>query len=99
MSQYDVYKGYEKDTFILDVQSDILSDLNTRMVVPLLPEQMAPEAAQRLNPILEVEGIKCVMVTQFMTAVPKSELKSHIANVSGHAFEITNALDMLFQGF
>lgn len=35
--------------YLLDVRADLLSGLNTRLVVPLLPEVHAPAPAARLN--------------------------------------------------
>jgi len=73
MAKYDVY--IVQDNYVLDVQADLLSDLNIRVVIPLILPDQAPQPARRLNPIFE------------------------ITNLSEHFDEITNALDMLFQGF
>jgi toxin CcdB len=99
MAKYDVYKIASVDGLVLDVQADILDPLNTRMVVPLLPLELAPKPARRLNPIFEVDGTDFVMVTQFTSAVRISELGQPIGTLEPHFAEITAALDMLFQGF
>ena len=99
MAKYDVYPNPSGDGFLLDVQTDLLRDLNTRVVVPLLPRSTAPKPASRLNPCFEIEGMQVVMVTQFLAAVPSALLKSHIANLDREFDRITTALDMLFQGF
>ena len=51
MARFDVYKNPEGSGYLLDVQASLLSDLNTRIVVPLLPQSSAPAAAAMLNPI------------------------------------------------
>ena len=70
MPKYDVFPNPSGDGFLLDVQSDLLNDLNTRVVVPLLPSASAPKPATRLNPAFDINGESVVMVTQFMAAVP-----------------------------
>ena len=99
MARFDVYKMATARGFLLDVQTDLLSGLNTRVVVPLLPLTDAPIPAQRLNPVLEIENLEVLMATQFLAAVPESELKEVVGNLEGPQNEITVALDMLFTGF
>lgn len=43
--------------YLLDVRADILGDLNTRVVVPLMRPEDAPAPARRLNPMFEIIGI------------------------------------------
>lgn len=61
MPKYDVFSNPSGDGFLLDVQSDLLSDLNTRVVVPLLPVTSAPKPATRLNPTFDINGERVVM--------------------------------------
>lgn len=99
MARFDVYQNTSDSGYLLDVQSDLLGDLNTRVVVPLLPEAQAPKPAQRLNPEFKIERTRVVMATQYMAAIPKLELKTPICNLAGQQHDITAALDMLFLGF
>ncbi len=99
MPKYDVFPNPSGDGFLLDVQTDLLSDLNTRVVVPLLPKAKAPKPAARLNPVFDINDERVVMVTQFMAAVPVGVLKSQVCNLSDEFDQITNAIDMLMQGF
>ena len=106
MARFDVFEneggtGENKagDGYLLDVQSDILSGLKTRVVVPLLPKSTAPSPAQRLNPVFSVEGQELVMATQYMAAVPEGELRSEVASLGEKQDEISAALDMLFLGY
>lgn len=99
MPKYDVFPNPSGDGYLLDVQTDLLSDLNTRVVVPLLPPSSAPKPATRLNPIFEFDGRPVVMVTQFMAAVPTSLLKTSIGNLDNEFEKVTTAIDMLMQGF
>ena len=99
MSRFDVYPNPNNTGFLLDVQTDLLGQLNTRIVVPLIPVSKAPQAAKRLNPSFDIDGAPHVMVTQFMAAVPVSLLKNARSSLADQADEITNALDMVFFGF
>ena len=99
MARYDVYSFSGGTNFVLDVQADLLDDLNTRIVVPLLELSKAPKPAKRLNPTFEFEGVSYVLATQFLAAVPRSELRQPVTNFSNYSDDITNALDMVFQGF
>ena len=101
MARYDVYPNPNADVagYLLDVQTDLLDGLNTRIVVPLFPLAAAPEPADRLNPIFAIGGEDVVMATQYLAAVPLSMLTAPIGNMSELSTEITTALDMVFQGF
>ncbi|MEL7967902.1 CcdB family protein [Vreelandella neptunia] len=99
MSRFDIFENQNGAGYLLDVQSDLLSGLNTRVVVPLLPKPSAPSPAQRLNPIFNIEGQEVVMATQYMAAVPESELRFGAGSLVEQQDEISTALDMLFLGF
>lgn len=99
MARFDLYRNADADAYFLDVQADLLRNLNTRSVVPMLPPNMAPKPGHRLNPIFTIGGKDYVMVTQFISAVMTSELPAAVENLSKHHDKITDALDMLFQGF
>jgi toxin CcdB len=99
MAKFDVYPLPQGRGYLLDCQADLLSDLNTRFVVPLLPMDDAPKPAARLNPVFEIAGEPHVMVTQFASAVPISELKARSLSLAEHDLVIGNAIDMLFSGF
>ncbi len=99
MARFDIFENEGEAGYLLDVQSDILSGLNTRVVVPLLPKSSAPSPAQRLNPVFSIEGQELVMATQYMAAVPGGELRSRVGNFAEKQDEISAALDMLFLGF
>lgn len=99
MARFDIFENEGGSGYLLDIQSDILSGLNTRVVVPLLPKSSAPSPAQRLNPVFSIEGQALVMATQFMAAVPAGELRPCVGNLAEHQDDISAALDMLFLGF
>jgi toxin CcdB len=99
MAKFDVYRMSDSGGYLLDCQADLLSQLSTRLVVPLLPADAAPKPAARLNPVFEIEGQAHVMVTQFAAAVPVSELRMKVASLIEQDIIVGNALDMLICGF
>ncbi len=72
--------------------------LTTRAVVPLLPLGKAPKPARTLNPVFDIGGVQHAMVTQYLSAIRRRELGSHVADLTNEASTIVNALDCLFQG-
>ncbi len=99
MARFDIYRWLDGDGYLLDLQASFLSQLDTRLVVPLLPLAAAPKPAARLNPRFRIGAEDVVMVTQFMATVPRSALKNLVGNLSDHQTEIVNAVDFLMQGF
>ena len=98
MARFDVYASPDGRGYLLDVQADLLDSLNTRVVVPLMPVSAAPSPANRLNPVFDIHNERHVLVTQFLSAVPVSILKTPISSFAQHDAEITGALDILTTG-
>ncbi|GLU29788.1 CcdB family protein [Brucella sp. NBRC 12950] len=98
MARYDVYSN-PSGGYVLDVQADLLDELKTRIVIPLIIKALAPIPAKRLNPSFEIEGEEHVLVTQFMSSIPVSVLKERVTNLSASHDDIVSALDMAFHGF
>ncbi len=98
MARFDVYAGSRGRGYLLNCQTDLLSDLETRVVVPLLLASGVPRAT-RLNPVFNVGADQVVMSTQLMFAIPRERLGSPIASLTEHHTAIMNALDMLLTGY
>jgi toxin CcdB len=105
MARFDVYAnpGAHAQTtpFLLDVQSDLLSGLESRMVIPLrsLAHFAKVKLPTRLTPVLSVNGEDYLLETPKMAAVPLRVLKAPVASLAAAQAEITSALDFLFQGY
>lgn len=104
MAQFDVYRNVNPASrtripYLLDVQSDLLDPLATRVVVPLCkPEVLKGRLAERLNPVFEVEGRKVIMLTPELAGVSRKMLGDKIDNLSGERIAIIAALDLLIAG-
>ncbi|WP_153110946.1 CcdB family protein [Propionivibrio limicola] len=99
MPKYNVYPNPSGEGYLLDVQAEIHGNLNTRMVVPLLPLAIAPKPAHTLNPVFELNGEAHSMITQYMAAMPVKALRGNIFSIEEHRTEIVAAIDFLLQGF
>ncbi|MDG4910262.1 CcdB family protein [Mesorhizobium sp. WSM4898] len=100
MARYDAFaaSGIEGG-YLFEVQSDLLDNFKTRVVVPLLPLASAPPPMRKLHPVFEINGRKLVMATHLIATVAATELGENRFNLAKHHDEIVAALDMLFQGF
>jgi toxin CcdB len=97
MARFDVYRGASGKGYLLDCQSDLLSILSTRAIVPLMPMLGLP-LTPRLNPVFNIDGEDCIMMTQQIFAIPNKRLGRPVANIATEHSSIINALDMLFTG-
>lgn len=99
MARFDVYENLDGDGLLLDIQADLLSHLNARIVIPLMPVSISPKPAKTLNPCFTMLGESLVMNTQFMAAVPVNILCKPVGTLAHHRDEIVAAVDFLMQGF
>ncbi|MGJ8618043.1 MAG: CcdB family protein [Sulfitobacter sp.] len=99
MSRFDLYRGAEDHTYLLDLQSEYLEDYSTRVVAPVVPLADFKHPVKGLNPLVTIQGEKFVVLTHFIAAVPVSGLRGHVMNLLDQSDELTRALDLLFQGY
>lgn len=98
MAQFEVYRNPGGDGFLLDIQADLLDELSTRVVVPLIPVAKFAKPAKRLNPVFVIGRQRCAMATQYMAAIPARELKESTGTLATRREEIVGAVDMLLSG-
>lgn len=84
---------------VLDMQSNVLSHLRTRLVAPLVPEASERPMAV-LEPILHLEGVPMTLLATEMMTVPAKLLRGPpVGQFTDDDYAIRRALDMLFSGF
>ena len=98
MARYNVYLMADS-SLVLDLQSDELYATNTRIVAPLIPQDVYKKPIPRANPALDINGETYLLLAHFLSAVPTRELQRQIANLKHEQYKISAALDMLFFGF
>ncbi len=105
MARFDVYAnpGNHAATtpYLLDVQSDLLDGLDSRMVIPLRSLERFPNVKipTRLTPVFTIDGKRFLLETPKMGAVPLRILKHRVTSLASEGEQVTSALDFLFQGF
>lgn len=104
MPQFRVYRNPNASTrdrfpFLLDVQSDLVSALTTRVVVPLGPAAaMEGGPIRTLTPVFDIEGTACAMHTPQLAGISARQLGTEMADLADHRAAILAALDLLFTG-
>jgi len=104
MAQFTIYKNKNPQTksvfpLLLDVQTGLLEDLHSRVVVPLTRTPAAlQKPLSRLTPIIKVDGVSHLLVTYQLAAIGQSALGSPVADASEHRDAIIAALDLLVTG-
>ena len=104
MPQFDVYPNPNKATqqsfpFILDIQHEHLSDLGTRIVLPLgRLTYLKNENLGKLTPVIEYEGDELLILTPQTSSIPTNLLKDPIGTLEHLRAEILAALDFAITG-
>lgn len=104
MEQFSVYKNQGKSRhsypYFITVQSDLLSHLSTRLVMPLARKSGNNSQVKSLTPQIRIGENDCVVLTSMLTTTDVKNLSAQ--NFVQHAVElrdeIVSALDLLVLG-
>lgn len=100
--QFDVHRNAADSSsyapFLLDIQADLLSDLPTRVVIPLIRAELFGRRAGLLHPPLAIEGHAVVAATHLVAAIRRSELGAPVVSLQAQRDEIVRAIDVLLAG-
>jgi len=105
MAQFAVYlnKNLKNRAFfplLVDVQSELLEDLGTRVVIPLAKAVgFTGFPLGLVMPSLELEGEKYVLMTPQLAGVSRADLGPQMGGVPGYAHAISKATELLLRGF
>ena len=105
MARFDLYANRDPRTmartpYLLDIQTDLLSSLSTRLVVPLRPRpDPGFPVIERLHPTITLDGMECVAVVSEMAAVPKTALGERVDSLPAFRQAIMDACDLTLTGF
>ena len=103
MARFDIYRNggtHQAGTpYLIDVQSNVLAPLNTRVVIPVRRmDHFAQVALPRdLTPVFVIEGRECLLDTPKLAAIPKRELKECVGTIDAQL--VIAALDRLFGAY
>lgn len=105
MPQFAVYRNknaHSKSTYplLVDIQSDLLNDLQTRVVIPLTKVgALTKKPLTHLTPVLNFDGDEYVLVTPQLAGIGKSELGAAVGSLEDKRQAIIAAMDFLLTGF
>ncbi|GGY00683.1 hypothetical protein GCM10007160_30520 [Litchfieldella qijiaojingensis] len=104
MAQFCVYENKNPASrkqypYLLDIQSDLLSELRTTVVVPICPASLA-EGMQisRLNPSLEFNGEDFIAMIQDLAGIDRQRLGSKVRDLNQDREKIIAAVDFMISG-
>lgn len=104
MAQWEVYPNPSPSSrgelpFLVDLQSDLLSALETRFVAPLARNRLPMKELPRgLCPVFLIEGDKLVLIAHEAGPVEARQLKDPVTSLRSEAHTITAALDAVISG-
>lgn len=102
--QFDVYlnpspKLKERYPYVVDIQSDLLSGLATRMVMPLAVSSLSnDDIPRRLCPSILVRGRLYSLIPFEAAPLDKRFLKKRIVTIRERANDIVAAADAVMSG-
>ncbi len=104
MAQFDVYQNPSRNTrtvfpYIVDVQNPIISNIATRIVVPLGKlKSFNNEIMKGLTPEVEYQGEKLLFLTPQISSIPANVLKKPIGSLGDFRHELISAIDFAITG-
>lgn len=101
MRQFDVVASPETGDpdrpYLLVLQSDLIAELRSTIVAPLIVHARM-RGAQRLSPVVTIDGEDYWLAVHELFAVDRRILPQPVANLSDQRDAIIAALDLLFTG-
>lgn len=99
MGQFDVYADVGRSNrLVVNLQSDILAPIATRIVAPLFQRSDTPVLTE-LTPLVRLDGRELVVMIPLLASVPVRELQRPVGSLVSDQDGIKRALDVLFLGF
>lgn len=104
MSQFDLHRNQNSATkarfpLLLDVQSDLLEPLATRVVIPLAPAAVTRrQRIETLTPKVVVDRREYLVMTPLLAGIATRDLGPSSGNLASDRGAILAALDLLITG-
>jgi len=105
MAAYSVFQNPNPRTntavpFLLDVQSEVISLLATRVVVPLYRPDMAEvRAMPPLTPVVQFQGQPFLAMVPELAGIARRDLGPACGTLASARGDILRAIDLLLTGF
>jgi toxin CcdB len=105
MAQFTVYRNKNPRTktafpLLVDVQTDLLEDLQTRVVIPLTKTAaLTRKPLTHVMPVLPFDGEDYVLMTPQLAGIARSDLGVLAGSLADQRQVILAAMDFLLTGF
>jgi len=105
VAQFAVHRNKDPRTkakfpLLVDVQSDLLEPLHTRVVIPLTKAAgLSKKPVGHLTPQLAFDGDRYVLMTPQLAGIARADLGAQIGSLAEQRQTILAALDFLLTGF
>ncbi len=104
MAQFDVFENTNRSTrtlypYLLDTQSNLLSDLRTTVVLPLTPaNNYSGTQLGKLHPAFEIAGKQYLSMTTLIAGIDRKHLGEKVSSLAESHDEIISSLDLMITG-
>lgn len=104
MKQFTVYKNHSRNRqaypYFIDVQADMLTHLNTRLVMPLTQKTNTNSQVKALTPVITIEQVDYVVLATMITTTDVKNLqdKDAVMDASHLREQLVSAIDMMILG-
>ena len=94
MAQFSIYRNKNPRTkadipFLLDVQSDLLDHLDTRVVIPLVKaKSFGGPPSEALKPVFDIGGERFILLTPMLAGISRKELGTAAGSLREKQFAI-----------
>ena len=105
MAQWDVHpnpslRSREDIPYLVDLQSNLLDGLPSRLVAPLARVIVTPEGVPpALCPVFNIDGASVVLLPHESAPIEARLLERRVASLLTQAHDVAAALDALVSGF
>lgn len=104
MAQFTVHRNKDPRSratypFLVDVQSDLLEGLQTRVVIPLTKAaSLTSKPIRRLTPTVQFDGETYAILTPQLAGIARRDLGPAAGSLAQHRATIIGAMDFLLVG-
>jgi toxin CcdB len=105
MAQFSVFRNKNPRTkavfpLLLDIQSDVLDDLQTRVVIPLTKAAaLTKKPLPLITPVVRFDGNDYLLLTPQLAGIARTELGAAVGSLAHERQAIIAAVDFLLTGF
>jgi toxin CcdB len=103
MAQFDVYENGDRhsrhsEPYVVDVQSNLLDGLTTRIVIPLISKEAIEQPVDILNPMIRIANQNFYLSSPQLRSVHKDRLGKRITTIVNQRDAVQASVTFLLSG-